>query len=568
MAGDDEGAKVYDLSEMTVKENEFSPTYQIRENGKVRKEAAGWETELQEGKVISKPTREGSGSSPVFSEPVKVAFENEPDRESEDSEEESDSDESSNEEWLDEKSVHWEWTTFHIVLVIILTIIMIFCIGVWASTTPAEIEGAEYPVNAHLLACSNTSVGYLPLGKGHPNDIIELNFWFGPDEVLTSFPNKVSPRTEFFAELQFSETENGTNWFPGHTIGLNQANRTFIISMDTHDAQDEKMELRGSNDEILYARLAVRSNNPSIVAFAVHVVQMHTIAENRVVFAGLVLMFVYTLIVFELVDRTLAAMIGSFVALTVLGVVKERPNLETVINWIDFETVLLLFGMMVMVRIFSLTGVFEYCAVKAYKWSEGDIWTLTLILCAFTAVTSAFLDNVTTMLLLTPVTCRLCVILKIDPTMLLLSEVMFSNIGGAATAIGDPPNIIIVNDRAISSRGIEFAEFTLHMMIGSVMIAFAMVPFIKWRLKDFLASCNKPEEELTPTENTEKTAGPLANDLRSSFHQGLAPSAASGDVVRGMSVAEQARYTYYRNHPRWNMIEVLIFIFLCKNTLM
>eukprot|EP01060_Flectonema_neradi_P009791 TRINITY_DN1698_c1_g3_i1.p1 TRINITY_DN1698_c1_g3~~TRINITY_DN1698_c1_g3_i1.p1 ORF type:complete len:865 (+),score=159.23 TRINITY_DN1698_c1_g3_i1:93-2687(+) len=561
MSGDEAPQKVYDLSEMEIKEDVAAPSsYRVKENGKIRKEAAGWETELQEGRLVSKPTREGSASSPLVGSPSKVAFQNEPDQDSatSSSEDEQSTVSSNEDEWLDEQSVHWKWTTFHLVLVAILTVVMLVCIGVWAATTPAKIEGAEFPHNAHLLACSETSPAYMSLGQGHPNDIIEIVLWFGPEEALGSFPNATHPRTEFRVELQFSDTADGSSGFyPGYLIGLDQTNRTFSIEMADHDAKDEKVELRGSNDEKLYARLAVHSNNPQTVAFAVHVIQMHKVAENRVVFATLVLLFVYTLIVFELVDRTLSAMIGSFVALTVLGVVKERPNLETVINWIDFETVLLLFGMMVMVRIFSLTGVFEYCAVKAYKWSKGDIWTLTLILCTFTAVTSAFLDNVTTMLLLTPVTCRLCKILKIDPTMLLLAEVMFSNVGGAATAIGDPPNIIIVNDREISSKGIEFAEFTLHMMIGSVMITLCLIPFVKWRLKDFLAECEAPEAECEETESiNERPCGPLATDLRNSFHQGLAPSAASGDVVRGMSVAEQSRYTYYKNHPRWNMIEL------------
>merc|ERR1712137_942155 len=119
------------------------------------------------------------------------------------------------------------------------------------------------------------------------------------------------------------------------------------------------------------------------------------------------------------------------------------------INWIDFETVGLLFGMMIMVGIFSETGFFEWSAIKAYKLSKGNIWHLTVILCIFTAVVSAFLDNVTTILLLTPVTVRLCKVLDVRPEPILISEVMFSNIGGTATAIGDPPNIIIVNEPRI-----------------------------------------------------------------------------------------------------------------------
>ena len=107
-----------------------------------------------------------------------------------------------------------------------------------------------------------------------------------------------------------------------------------------------------------------------------------------------------------------------------------RPTFFEVISWIDFETVGLLFGMMIMVGIFSNTGFFEYSAVKAYKASRGNLWYLTVLLCVFTAVVSAFLDNVTTILLLTPVTIRLCRVIDVPPEPLLIAEVMFSNIGG------------------------------------------------------------------------------------------------------------------------------------------
>lgn len=95
--------------------------------------------------------------------------------------------------------------------------------------------------------------------------------------------------------------------------------------------------------------------------------------------------------------------------------------------WIDYDTIGLLFGMMILVGIFSTTGFFEYSAVKAYKLSRGNLWHLVLMLCMFTAVTSAFLDNVTTILLVTPVTLRLCKVINMDPLPVIMSEVVRSN---------------------------------------------------------------------------------------------------------------------------------------------
>jgi len=153
------------------------------------------------------------------------------------------------------------------------------------------------------------------------------------------------------------------------------------------------------------------------------------------------------------------------------------------VDWIDFDTVGVLFGMMVMVGILSTTGVFEYCAVKAYRMSGGDIWKLTVLLCVFTAVASAFLDNVTTILLLAPVTIRLCEVINTSPITMLLLEVMFSNIGGAATPIGDPPNIIIVSDRKVQASGVaDFLSFTLHILPGIVFAVFAAF----WYSKKFV----------------------------------------------------------------------------------
>lgn len=199
----------------------------------------------------------------------------------------------------------------------------------------------------------------------------------------------------------------------------------------------------------------------------------------QVLYAALILVGVYILIVFELMHRTIAAMLGSTVCLAVLSTLHARPSFETVVSWIDFETCGLLFGMMVMVGIFSSTGFFEWSAVKAYKLSRSNLWYLTLILCSFTSVVSAFLDNVTTILLLTPVTIRLCKVLDVKPEPVLIAEVIFSNLGGTATIIGDPPNIIIANDPRV--HGIEFLNFSVHMapgVIAAIIVIFIMLYFI------------------------------------------------------------------------------------------
>lgn len=109
-------------------------------------------------------------------------------------------------------------------------------------------------------------------------------------------------------------------------------------------------------------------------------------------------------IALELMHRTLVAFIGAFAVLSLLAALDMIPSLETVLFWIDEGSLGLLFGMMIMVAKLSSTGFFEVATVKVVKLARGDMWRLTMLMCILTAVLSAFLDNVTTLLLVAPVT--------------------------------------------------------------------------------------------------------------------------------------------------------------------
>ena len=223
--------------------------------------------------------------------------------------------------------------------------------------------------------------------------------------------------------------------------------------------------------------------------------------DKQAVYVGLgILLFVYALIITEVVHRTLAAALGGLLAVVALNFysVEDTLSLKAVTTMIDWETIGLLLGMMVMVGVISHTGVFEWFAVQAYKKSGGEIWTLVVILCAVTAVLSAFLDNVTTMLLLTPVTIQIAKVLDIKPIPILISEVLFSNIGGAATMIGDPPNIMIgsamspsaiagnkeAEIAALASDGVTFNDFIIEMAPGILLTIVPSFMLIRWLYKD------------------------------------------------------------------------------------
>ncbi|XP_062513891.1 P protein-like [Corticium candelabrum] len=238
---------------------------------------------------------------------------------------------------------------------------------------------------------------------------------------------------------------------------------------EPHKLTFETGEMTGKNKSWSFVVVSTEEQ-PIVLALAYH--GSAASRQVAIICAGLILIFVYILIVFELVHRTVAAMIGSQMALMVLAVLNQRPTLETVVSWIDYQTICLLFGMMTIVAIFSGSGFFDYIALKSYKLAKGQVWPLITMLCLFSGIVSAFLDNVTTILLMTPVTIRLCQVLNLEPTNILIAEVLFSNIGGTATAVGDPPNVIIVSSRHIRSQNINFSVFTLHLSIG---IVFCMI---------------------------------------------------------------------------------------------
>jgi len=165
----------------------------------------------------------------------------------------------------------------------------------------------------------------------------------------------------------------------------------------------------------------------------------------------------YILIASERIPKVTTALAGAGIILA-LGVVSAEDAFFSPETGIDWDVIFLLLGMMIIVSVLRRTGVFEYVAIWAAKRAKGSPFRVMLLLVLITALASAFLDNVTTVLLIAPVTLLVCERLDISPTPFLIAEVLASNLGGAATLIGDPPNIIIA-----SRSGLTFNDFLVHM---------------------------------------------------------------------------------------------------------
>ena len=238
-----------------------------------------------------------------------------------------------------------------------------------------------------------------------------------------------------------------------------------------------------------------------IILIAIYIVFLFTIPpliyEKSVtpILAGITVIMVamYVLLGLDIIHRTVIAMFGAILSIILaiaLGSMLAEDSVEFVIEAVDFNTIGLLLGMMIMVAILGETGVFHQIGIKLGKISKGNVWILMLLLCTFTSVASMFIDNVTTILLMIPVTLSITRTLGIHPIPFIMAQVLVSNIAGAATLIGDPPNILIG-----SAAGIDFNSFLIHMgPTIAVVFGFSLL-LIKLFFKKELQSEQKLEQK-------------------------------------------------------------------------
>jgi Na+/H+ antiporter NhaD/arsenite permease-like protein len=203
--------------------------------------------------------------------------------------------------------------------------------------------------------------------------------------------------------------------------------------------------------------------------------------------ATTVLLLVYALIAFELMHRTLAAFLGAALILFITYVAGTFHkgyfilSFDDAMRAIDLNVIFLLMGMMIIVGVLKKTGLFQWLAYKSFALARGNIYGLAAILMVVTAVASAFLDNVTTMLLMIPVTIEIAVALNLSPIALLIPEVFASNVGGTATLIGDPPNILIG-----SYANLSFATFVTNLTaIVILCLIFSLTFYIFWYRRSY-----------------------------------------------------------------------------------
>ncbi|XP_015430492.1 PREDICTED: P protein [Dufourea novaeangliae] len=322
------------------------------------------------------------------------------------------------------------------------------------------VEGSFLPP-AKLMSHMNVSERYLMLWLELTHNTININ-----NKSSVEFSNRIKNISNVWMLPVLPE--NLVDIFPGE-----RHHKTFEL---------ENADISALEEGLLSIKL--KTNLES--SFAVSLTYDLSLIDKSIgiAYAAIVLVGLYVLIIFEVVHRTLAAMLASTMSIAILAALNERPTMGELISWIDVDTLMLLFSMMILVAVIAETGIFDWLAVYAYKITGGRVWPLVNTLCFFTTFISSFLDNVTTVLLMTPVTIRLCEVMELNPVPVLTAIVVFSNIGGAMTPVGDPPNVIIASNRDVINSGIDFSTFTIHMSIGVILVIITVYAQLRYIFRD------------------------------------------------------------------------------------
>ncbi len=226
------------------------------------------------------------------------------------------------------------------------------------------------------------------------------------------------------------------------------------------------------------------------------------ISSHSVMISAGLLILAYIFIALERIPKVTIALLGGAITI-ILGLVSQTKTLDGVldphyfVNFIDFNVIFLLVSMMIIVSITTRSGVFSWMANELLKFTKGHPIKILFTLGVFTAVVSAFLDNVTTVILIMPITFVIAKKLDIDPVPYLLTEVFASNIGGTATLIGDPPNIIIG-----SAGGLSFMDFIKELTPAVCIILFTVVTVLALIFKKSLKADEAKMNEISKIDNT------------------------------------------------------------------
>jgi Na+/H+ antiporter NhaD/arsenite permease-like protein len=274
------------------------------------------------------------------------------------------------------------------------------------------------------------------------------------------------------------------------------------IRISKHDLNSLPIQLEvskpGFRSQIIHLEPDMISGSDDFFNARLPVIELIRLYNSAFFLSTAIFIVVFGLISFNVLHETVAAFFGAAAMLGVsylLG--RSNPDFwiigfEKAVGYIDFDVIFLIMTLMIVVSIIGNTGLFQWLAMRFFRMARGNAWILAILLMSATAVLSAFLNNVTIMLLMAPITIEIALILEINPGALILPAAMASNIGGIATLIGDPPNTVIG-----SFAGIGFNQFLIHMgpMAIMSMVALFFVVYVFYR-REYASARREPSKVL------------------------------------------------------------------------
>jgi len=287
------------------------------------------------------------------------------------------------------------------------------------------------------------------------------------------------------------------------------------------------------------------------------------------IIALVIFILTFTLLITEKIHRTIAAMIGASVMVG-SGIIMNFYSAEEALHTVDFETLGLLLGMMILVRLLQQTGFFQYAAIVTAKKSGGNVWFLMVFLGVTTSILSMFLDNVTTVVLIAPVTILIAEMLTISAVPLLMAEAMLSNIGGVATLVGDPPNVIIATVTKFT-----FLDFLTHLAPMSLVAWFVTLVVFRIVFRKELSAKPKnikglmslnEKKALKDPQNARKILTVLGFVIIFFFLQGLLHLTPAYVALTGASLAlllVRPPMEETISHVEWNVLLFFASLFIC-----
>lgn len=268
---------------------------------------------------------------------------------------------------------------------------------------------------------------------------------------------------------------------------------------EIEDYQTVDVEKLGYNSASqYYAQVTAQRSDGTEQAFEMQVVRMPSSGRNREVIGILIFACTFAVIIAEPIHRVYAAMMGASAALAAVSAIQETVTLEEVMMMIDFATMTLLFSMMILMRMVQETGFFNWLGIRLVKICQSDAKRLFFAMTMVCGIISMFLDTVTTTLLFGPLTYTLCKQMNLNPRPYYLSMVMNAVVGGSATLIGDPPNMVLASKLNISFMAFLYYNFPIVL----VMLPISSY-YLYYRFQDILVR-GKPEVSMEELEENNK----------------------------------------------------------------